>query len=136
MLERLSFFANLLGAWPANRFLGPARGRFRATCGTLDQADPRLIAIGKLDPSYLKGAPNYVERCAPRLTYTRFELVHGHNAYARAACELLLAPAEQPPRGPTLSRREHPGMFAPRKRFPQFHQKSIDCGLIMEYPHI
>ncbi len=108
------FLWSLLRAFlsPAACFLGEGRfGRAvwpsQVCCCGFSETDSWLISVGELDAGRLKGALNHVERCPPRLAYSRLQLMHGHDPYASLLSKLVLAPSEQSPRCSALSRGKH-----------------------------
>ena len=76
-------------------------------CSRLGKTNTWLIPIGELNAGSFKSALNHVERCTSRLAYPRLQLMDGHDPQASAFGKLLLAPSEQSPCCPALSRRKH-----------------------------
>jgi hypothetical protein len=65
------------------------------------------VLVDELDAGGFECAPNDIQSCTTRLTNPDLELVHGYNADARRAREILLAPTDQASGGPALGWGEH-----------------------------
>jgi hypothetical protein len=92
---------------------GPLRTRVRLILFPLALAQPHsgaaTVLVDELDARGFESAPNYVERCAARLAYPRFELMHRHYSDACLSREVLLVPFKESPRCPALCPRNHSG---------------------------
>lgn len=78
----------------------------QAPSGCLLEPDacPSAVLVDKHNPGPLKGAPNNVERGAPRLSGPGLELMHRYYSYARLFSELVLLPLQQRTSCPALCR--------------------------------